>query len=168
MGVVIHSYGITSASKKFNDPFTFLDYCRSIGAGGVQTSLGVRDRAIVSDYLDSVRACYPQKAIMVTEFGAEANRDGPVEEKGTFQFQQDFVNYHLGIFATKPWLSGAIYWAIEEFRVRPGWDGGNPRPDPPIHEKGLLRFADRSKKPAWFDVNRWYTQTQQIGPVPGQ
>ena len=128
----------------------------------------IADRDALSDYLDSVRACYPQKAIMVTEFGAEANRDGPVEEKGTFQFQQDFVNYHLGIFATKPWLSGAIHWAIEEFRVRPGWDGGNPRPDPPIHEKGLLRFADRSKKPAWFDVNRWYTQTQQIGPVPGQ
>ena len=80
----------------------------------------IADRDALSDYLDSVRACYPQKAIMVTEFGAEANRDGPVEEKGTFQFQQDFVNYHLGIFATKPWLSGAIYWAIEEFRVRPG------------------------------------------------
>ena len=35
-------------------------------------------------YLDAVRACYPNKAIMVTEFGAEANRDGPVEEKGTY------------------------------------------------------------------------------------
>jgi beta-glucuronidase len=128
----------------------------------------IADRDALSDYLDSVRACYPKKAIVVTEFGAEANRDGPVEEKGTYQFQQDFVNFHLGVYATKPWLSGAIYWALEEFRVRPGWEGGNPRPDPPIHQKGLLRFADRSKKPAWFDVNRWYTQTQQIGPVAGQ
>ena len=42
---------------------------------------------------------------MVTEFGAEANRDGPAEEKGTYAFQQDFVNYHLGVFATKPWLA---------------------------------------------------------------
>ena len=40
----------------------------------------------------------------MTEFGAEANRDGPVEEKGTYAFQQDFVNYHLGVYATKPWL----------------------------------------------------------------
>ena len=52
---------------------------------------------------------------MVTEFGAEANRDGPVEEKGTWAFQQDFVNYHLGIYAQKPWLSGAVYWALNEF-----------------------------------------------------
>ena len=41
MGVVIHSYGI----RRFPDPLEFLEYCRSIGAGGVQTSLGVRDDA---------------------------------------------------------------------------------------------------------------------------
>ena len=86
------------------------------------------DRTKLSGYLDAARACYPDKAMMVTEFGAEANRDGPVEEKGTWAFQQDWVNYHLGVFATKPWLSGAIYWALNEFWVRPGWEGGNPRP----------------------------------------
>ena len=47
------------------------------------------DRTKLSGYLDAVRACYPDKAMMVTEFGAEANRDGPVEEKGTWAFQQD-------------------------------------------------------------------------------
>ncbi|MDX6683343.1 MAG: beta-glucuronidase [Solirubrobacteraceae bacterium] len=120
------------------------------------------DREILPDFLDQLRTCYPAKGIVVDEFGAEANRSGPVEEKGTYEYQQDFVNYHLGVFATKPWLSGAIYWTIQEFRVRPNWDGGNPRPDPPIHEKGLLRF-DGTKKPAWFDVQRLYAQTQQYG-----
>ena len=86
------------------------------------------------------------KAIMVTEFGAEANRDGPVEEKGTYQFQQDFVNYHLGVFATKPWLSGAIYWALQEFRVRPGWDGGNPRPDPADPPEGPARASPTARR----------------------
>ena len=99
---------------------------------------------------------------MVTEFGAEANRDGPVEEKGTWSFQQDFVNFHLGVFATKPWLSGALYWALNEFRVRPGWAGGNPRPSPPVHQKGLVTYDDHVRKPAWEDVHRWYT-----GQVPG-
>jgi beta-glucuronidase len=122
----------------------------------------IADRDALSEYLDSVRACYPNKAIFVSEFGAEANRDGPVEEKGTFQYQQDFVNYHLGVYAARPWLSGAIYWALQEFRVRPNWDGGNPHPDPPIHEKGLLRF-DGSKKPAWFDAQRLFAATNQLG-----
>jgi beta-glucuronidase len=122
----------------------------------------IADRDELPSFLDGVRACYPSKAIFVSEFGAEANRSGPVEEKGTFEYQQDFVNYHLGVFATKPWLSGAIYWALQEFRVRPNWDGGNPRPDPPLHEKGLLRY-DGSKKPAWADVQRLFTATDQLG-----
>ncbi len=123
----------------------------------------IADRDALSDFLDAMRACYPNKAIFVSEFGAEANRDGPVEEKGTFQFQQDFVNFHLGTYAAKPWLSGAMYWALQEFRVRPNWDGGNPRPNSPIHEKGLLRFLDGSKKPAWFDMQRNFAATNQLG-----
>ena len=122
----------------------------------------IADRDALPDYLDSVRACYPNKAIVVSEFGAEANRDGPIEEKGTYQYQQDFVNYHLGVHGSKPWLSGSFYWALQEFRVRPNWDGGNPRPNPPVHEKGLLRF-DGSKKPAWFDVQRHFAATPQLG-----
>src|SRR5579884_1444574 len=48
MGVVIHSYGLRRSLDRdsgFDDPLTFLDYCRRLGAGGVQTSLGVRDDA---------------------------------------------------------------------------------------------------------------------------
>ena len=121
----------------------------------------IADRDALPEYLDSVRACYPKKAIFISEFGAEANREGPVEEKGTFPYQQDFVNYHLGVYATRPWLSGAIYWALQEFRVRPNWDGGNPHPASPIHAKGLLRF-DGAKKPAWFDVQRLFAATPQL------
>jgi beta-glucuronidase len=125
----------------------------------------IADRTFLSDYLDSVRQCYPNKAIVVSEFGAEANREGPVEEKGTYAFQQDFVNYHLGVYATKPWLSGAIYFALQEFRVRPDWDGGNPRPQPPLHQKGLVSF-DGVPKPAFFDVQRIFRATKQFRAVP--
>jgi sugar phosphate isomerase/epimerase len=54
MGVVIHSYGIRrSADRKpgLGDPLTFLEHCRKLGAGGVQTMLGVRDE----DYATRVR-----------------------------------------------------------------------------------------------------------------
>ncbi|HUR85436.1 MAG TPA: glycoside hydrolase family 2 TIM barrel-domain containing protein [Solirubrobacteraceae bacterium] len=122
----------------------------------------IADRDALPEFLDGMRACYPTKALFVSEFGAEANRNGPVEEKGTFEFQQDFVNYHLAVHSSKPWLSGSIYWALQEFRVRPNWDGGNPLPNSPIHEKGLLRF-DGTKKPAWFDVERQFKATPQLG-----
>src|SRR4051794_29442533 len=121
----------------------------------------IADRTLLPDYLDSVHACYPKKAIFVSEFGAEANRDGPVEEKGTFAFQDDFINYHLNVFNSLPWLNGAIYWAIQEFRVRPDWDGGDPHPNPPIHEKGLITFDGRLKA-AYGIVQKAYLGTQQL------
>jgi beta-glucuronidase len=124
------------------------------------------DRTKLSGYLDAVHDCYAGKAIVVSEFGAEANRDGPAEEKGTWAFQQDWINFQLGTFATKPWLSGAIYWALNEFWVRPGWEGGNPRPQPPVFQKGLITY-DGVRKPAWADVQRSFTQTQQLTPATG-
>jgi beta-glucuronidase len=120
----------------------------------------IADRTVLSEYLDSVRACYPNKAIMITEFGAEANRNGPVEEKGTYEHQQDFVNYHLGIYAQKPWLSGALYWTLKEFRVRPEWEGGNPRPSGALHQKAIISY-DGQRKPAFADVQRIYQGTDQ-------
>jgi beta-galactosidase/beta-glucuronidase len=122
----------------------------------------IADRTALSEYLDSVRACYPRKAVVISEFGAEANREGPVEEKGTYLYQQDFVNYHLGVYATKPWLSGAIYWTLQEFRVRPNWEGGNPRPSSPLHQKAVIGF-DGARKPAFGDLQRGFQATRQLG-----
>jgi beta-glucuronidase len=123
------------------------------------------DRDGLSPYLDSVRACYPNKALIVTETGAEANRDGPVEEKGTYQFQADFANFHFGTYATKPYLSGGVWWALQEFRVRPSWNGGNPRPSPPVHAKGLIS-QDGVRKPAFFELQRIFKATDQLGTGP--
>jgi sugar phosphate isomerase/epimerase len=55
LGVVIHSYWIRRGADKgrgFDDPLTFLDYCRTLGAAGVQTSLGVRDDAYAAKLQD--------------------------------------------------------------------------------------------------------------------
>lgn len=117
------------------------------GVGG-----NIADRDELEPFLDVLRRCYPKQALAVTEYGAEANRDGPVEEKGTYEFQREFVQYHLDVFAKKPWLSGSVYWALQEFRIRNAWGGGNPWPEPPIHQKGLVRL-DFTKKPA-YDVLR--------------
>ena len=49
--------------------------------------------------------------------------------------------------------------------MRPDWDGGNPRPQPPIHQKGLVSF-DGVRKPAFFDVQRIFLATKQFRAVP--
>jgi beta-glucuronidase len=122
----------------------------------------IADQSLLSGYLDQVHACYPNKALVITETGAEANRHGPVEERGTYEFQQAYANYHYGVYATKPWLSGAIWWTLQEFHVRPDWQGGNPHPSPPLHQKAVLTL-DWQKKPAWDDLHRIFTSVDQLG-----
>ena len=111
----------------------------------------IADPSLLPDYLAQERACYPKQALMVTEFGAEADRDGPIDERGTYQFQTQFATSQLNALTATPWLSGAIWWALQDFEVRPGWTGGNPYPMPPLFSKGLLDFSGQPK-PAFAAV----------------
>jgi beta-glucuronidase len=88
--------------------------------------------------LAALRARFPGRALFVTELGAEANRAGPASVKGTFAFQRDWLAEHLGIIDRSPHVSGALVWVLRDFWVRPGWRGGNPRPDAPFNRKGLF------------------------------
>lgn len=124
---------------------------------------GNDDRSALGPYLNRLRACYPHQALMITEFGFDANRHGPVEERGTYEFQSNSVAYHLGVFATKHWLSGAMYFTLQEYAAYPGYSGGNPYPNPPFNQKGLVDL-DGHLKPAFSVVARIYKRTRQIGP----
>ena len=125
------------------------------GPGG-----SVADRDGLSQYLDQARSWYPTKALMVTEFGAEANRQGPFEERGTYDFQSDLLDFHLATYASKPWLSGAVTM-FQEFWCRPDWSGGNPRPQSPVHQKGIFDY-NGNPKPAAAVVGDWFRRTQQF------
>jgi beta-glucuronidase len=118
----------------------------------------ISDRNVLSGYLNRLHSDYPNQGLVITEFGAEANRSGPVTEKGTFEFQAEFLRYHLGVFAEKPFVSGALVWNLRDFRVKPGWAGGNPLPRPPINEKGLIDDSNR-RKPAFGVVQQIFRAT---------
>jgi beta-glucuronidase len=142
------------------DVIGFNDYFGWYDAGGGTTD----DRDSLSPYLDFLRACYPQKALFVTEFGFEGNQHGPAEERGTYEYQANATAFHLGVFASKPYLSGALYFALQDFAVTPGWGGGNPFPDPPFHHKGLLDLQG-NPKPVWPVVRSAFRSVRQVGPV---
>ena len=101
---------------------------------------------------------------MVTEFGAEANRDGPVEEKGTWAFQQDWINYQLGVFATEAVAQRRHVLGAERVLGPAGLGGRESPPAAPVHQKGLVTY-DGVRKPAFSDVQRSYTTTPQLIPT---
>jgi len=144
------------------DVIGYNDYFGWFDAGGGSTD----DRDALSPFLNSVRACYPTKALFVTEFGFDGSRNGPVEERGTYQFQANAAAFHLSVFAAKPWLSGAFYYVLQNYYAFPGYSGGDPWPDPPLNQKGLIDQSGNHKL-AFAVVQAIYKATVQIAPAPG-
>ena len=66
------------------------------------------------------------------------------------------------VFDQHPFINGAIAWILRDFKVRPGWDGGNPTPQPPYNQKGV---ADQNgnKKPVFDVLARIYKNIQLAG-----
>jgi beta-glucuronidase len=134
---------------------------RSLDALGVNEYFGWYDSAApglpetrdtdLGPQLDRLRAAYPGVALFVTEFGAEANRPGPEDEKGTLDFQKRWMRDHLAIHDSRRFVNGSIVWALKDFRVHPTCGGGNPAPNPPWNNKGLLDETGEPK-PAFWEV----------------
>ncbi len=116
--------------------------------------------------LEAIRRSYPSQGLLVTEFGAEASFHGPVYQKGTFEFQADYVSRSLDIIDRTPFLGGAIYWTLREFAVKPHWDGGASLPVAmrnSLHHKGLLGY-DGAPKPAFAVAQRRFKDTPLYAP----
>jgi beta-glucuronidase len=109
-------------------------------------------------YLDYLHKAYSHQAMFVTEFGAEANHSGSADELGTYEFQANFMIAQMRILRNTPYLNGFFAWALKDYWVRPGWNGGNPDPTPPYSTKGLWD-TNNVPKPAEAEVEREFKST---------
>ncbi|MDP9385475.1 MAG: hypothetical protein M3P50_09615 [Actinomycetota bacterium] len=132
---------------------------------------GRRSTAQLSDlapYLARMRLKYPEQAMMITEFGAEATFAGPARVKETFAFQERYVLRTLNVVDRLDWLSGAIYWTAREFYVKPQWDGGANRigvERDALHNKGLLTYEGQPK-PAFLATRERFLKTPVYDDEP--
>ncbi len=113
-------------------------------------------------FVREMRQWYPASALVMTEFGAEATENGPASRKQTNAFQSRYIDETLDLAGELPQLSGAIYWTLQEFAVKPDWDGGaqdNVDARDSIHHKGVLTHDGR-RKPGWE------TLREQIAAIP--
>ena len=105
----------------------------------------------LAPYLRAMRDKYPGKALVITEFGAEASEPGPADVKQTYAFQTQYLKRNLDIIDRLGFMGGAIYWTAREFAVKPFWDGGAGIPmhkRDSFHRKGLIAY-DGKIKPAF-------------------
>ena len=119
----------------------------------------------LSTFLDQLHEANPDLPLVITEFGAEASRSGPVDQKGTFEFQRKFALDHIAIHSSKRFVNGSIYWALRDFRVNPTWQGGAPDEyaTPPWHNKSLIEDTN-VRKPVFLAVARVFRRTKPLLP----
>ncbi|MDP2710882.1 MAG: glycoside hydrolase family 2 TIM barrel-domain containing protein [Solirubrobacteraceae bacterium] len=119
----------------------------------------VADIDDLAPYLRAMREKYPAKALVITEFGAEADVEGPADVKQTYAFQTQYLKRNLDIIDRLGFMGGAIYWTAREFAVKPNWDGGAaPLVRDSIHNKGLISY-DGKIKPAFSAAQQAFKAT---------
>jgi Glycosyl hydrolases family 2, TIM barrel domain/Glycosyl hydrolases family 2 len=127
----------------------------------------VEDFSLLEPYLLEMRDLYPEHALVMTEWGAEARPElaaAPPDLKGGYAFQDFHAQRTLDVIDRLSFfLSGAIYWTLREFEIYPGWTGGAGRRasqyEPNTrHHKGLITY-DGERKPAFWTVRDRYLRT---------
>jgi len=117
-------------------------------------------RARIGAWLQELRATFPGKVLIVSEFGAEANGLNTPGGPGSEGFQARLLTDHIGVYEATPWLAGALVWNLQDFALAPSFAGGSIRHEVPgirlvrgINHKGLFTYGGRPK-PAVAAVRR--------------
>ncbi|HET6505743.1 MAG TPA: glycoside hydrolase family 2 TIM barrel-domain containing protein [Baekduia sp.] len=99
-------------------------------------------------------AIFRDRVLVVTEFGAEANRSNPSGAPGSEDYQARLIGDQIRVLRADPRLSGWLVWALQDFALTPTFGGGSVRhrlPSlrlvPGLNQKGLFTY-DGDPKPA--------------------
>ncbi|MGI8557788.1 MAG: glycoside hydrolase family 2 protein [Solirubrobacteraceae bacterium] len=108
--------------------------------------------------ISQLRALFPRKVLIVSEFGAEANSLNPQARPGGYAFQAALLQRHIAAYESLGYLSGMLVWDLRDFAVAPSFDGGSIRHAVKdirlvrgVNQKGLIDYAGRPK-PAFAAV----------------
>jgi beta-galactosidase len=119
----------------------------------------------LAPFLRRSHARYPKQALVISEFGAEGLFDGPAATRGSYQFQTDYLRRTYAVLDRLPFMNGAVYWALRDFAVAPGWTGGAQLPPgystDGLTHKGLIAY-DGTQKPAFAVVAQLFGETPKF------
>jgi beta-galactosidase/beta-glucuronidase len=117
-------------------------------------------QAGIDGWLAQLRRAFPGKVLVVSEFGAEANRLNAPGAPGSEQFQARLLTQHIRSYEAAAWLDGELVWNLQDFALSPSFAGGSIRTQVPairlvrgINQKGLFTYDGRPK-PAVAAVRR--------------
>ena len=84
-------------------------------------------QAAIDAWLARLRATFPGKVLIVSEFGAEANALNAPGTPGSESFQSSLLTRHIRTYESTPWLDGELVWNLQDFALAPSFAGGSIR-----------------------------------------
>ena len=100
-------------------------------------------------------AIFPGRVLVLTEFGAEANRLNAPDAPGGEAYQARLIGQQIRILRADRRLGGWLVWALRDFALTPTFGGGSVRQAlpglrlvPGINQKGLFGYDGRAKPAA--------------------
>jgi hypothetical protein len=110
---------------------------------------------VIRAKVGALQRAFPRTAIVVTEFGAEANGRNRTWRPGGYAFQARLIATHLRTYAAIPSLSGMLVWDLGDFAVSPLFLGGSITKLVPsirlvrgLNQKGLFTYGGHAKPAA--------------------
>jgi beta-galactosidase/beta-glucuronidase len=105
--------------------------------------------------LTQIHRIFPNRPVVVTEFGAEANTLNRAGSPGSAAFQARVLDRNIRAFRGDRALDGWLVWALQDFAVIPTFQGGSIREALPtlrlvrgVNQKGLFTYAGAPKSPS--------------------
>jgi beta-galactosidase/beta-glucuronidase len=102
--------------------------------------------------IEAMRRIFPEKALLATEFGADANGSNRSSRHGGYGYQAQLLATHLRTYRALPDISGALVWNLTDFPLAPNYAGGSIVSKVPrirlrsgLNTKGLFDRRGRAK-----------------------
>jgi Glycosyl hydrolases family 2, TIM barrel domain/Glycosyl hydrolases family 2, sugar binding domain/Glycosyl hydrolases family 2 len=110
---------------------------------------------VIRAKVGALQRAFPRRAIVVTEFGAEANARNRSASPGGYAFQSRLLATHIRTYSAMPALSGMLVWDLGDFAVSPQFAGGSIKRLVPrirlvrgLNQKGLFTYGGHPKPAA--------------------
>lgn len=112
--------------------------------------------------LRTMEQTFPNKVLVISEFGAESNTLNRPGAPGSYSFQSKLLQTHIDVYAQDPHLSAMMVWVLRDYPLEPTFSGGSVRKLLPhlkliegLNQKGLFTYAG-APKPAAATVGKLF------------
>jgi hypothetical protein len=98
---------------------------------------------------------FPDKVLVISEFGAESNTLNRPGTPGSYSFQASLLASHIHVYAADPHLTAMLVWVLRDYPLTPTFSGGsifhvfnNLKLIEGLNQKGLFTYSGKAKPAA--------------------